>query len=182
MAVPDLSGSIFAGGGATVEEFQAEQWLPLPPEQVFPFFADPRNLERITPPWLGFKLVASSPRGVGEGALLHYRLRLHGIPVRWVSRIETWRENECFVDVQVKGPYALWHHAHVFTPSEGGTLLEDHIRYRLPGGFVGRVIAGSWVRRDVQSIFTHRQAVIAGIFPHQGTAAKSEEDPASRVV
>ena len=125
-----------------------EQWVPAPPEVVFPFFSDPRNLETLTPPWLGFS-VEDVPEGpMGEGVSIGYRLHLHGVPLRWRSRIIDWREGKSFSDVQERGPYALWHHTHRFIPSDGGTLLVDEVRFRLRGGALAMALLGPWVTRD----------------------------------
>ena len=101
-----------------------EQRLPAPPTEVFPFFADAGNLEAITPAWLRFAIVPPPPADVRAGALIEYRLRLHGIPVSWLTRIEEWVPGERFVDVQLRGPYALWHHTHEFEPDgDAHTLM-----------------------------------------------------------
>ena len=146
------------------ETFTASQWVARPAAEVFPFFANPINLERITPPWLGFRMLNASTDEICEGTTIDYALRIHGIPLRWRSRIESWKDQECFVDVQEKGPYAAWYHTHLFVEERGGTLLQDIVRYRLPGGWLGQQLAGRWVRRDVQGIFNYRQQVIAGLF------------------
>lgn len=134
--------------------------LPLPREVVFAFFADPRNLERLTPPWLRFRIQSPEPLPVGEGAVYDYTLRLHGIPLRWRTLITAWREGQRFEDLQVKGPYALWYHLHRFedTP-EGGTRMTDEVRYRLPFGWLG-ALALPFVKRDVERIFAWRQRAL----------------------
>ena len=110
------------------------QVLPGDPEEVFGFFADAFNLEAITPPWLRFRVVTPRPIEMAEGALIEYRLALHRVPVRWLTRIEAWEPGRRFVDVQIKGPYRLWHHTHTFEPADGGTLVRDRVRYALPLG------------------------------------------------
>lgn len=153
-----------------------EQWLPRPPEAVFPFYADAANLERITPPFLRFRVVGSSTPAVGEGTRLDYRLRLHGVPVAWRSIIEAWQPGRGFVDRQLRGPFALWHHAHTFTPQRGGTLVRDRVLYRLPGGALGRLLAGRLVRRDLARIFAFRRDATAALF-----AAAPDGDGEQRV-
>jgi len=152
-----------------------EQWLPQPPSEVFPFFADAYNLERITPPFLRFRVLGLSTPCVQEGTRIDYRLRLHGIPMRWQSCIDAWEPGRRFVDFQTRGPYALWHHTHIFTPLAGGTLMRDRVRYRLPLGALGDLVAGAWVARDVDAIFRHRWQAIARLFPVHGT----DDDPQS---
>ncbi len=142
---------------------EREQFVPLPPDEAFVFFADAHNLEQITPPFLRFRVLTPRPIPMGEGALIDYRLRLHGIPIRWKTRIEAWEPGVRFVDRQLRGPYALWHHTHTFEPAPGGTLLRDVVRYRLPFGLLGRLIERLFVRRDVEQIFAYRQEVIARV-------------------
>lgn len=142
------------------QTFTTTTVLPLPREAVFAFFADPRNLERLTPPWLAFQVLTPEPLPVGEGAVYDYALRLHGLPIRWRTLITAWQEGHGFEDLQVKGPYALWHHRHAFedTP-EGGTRMTDTVQYRLPFGWLG-ALALPWVRRDVARIFAYREDVL----------------------
>jgi hypothetical protein len=144
-------------GGGTDQELRAEQWLARPPEQVFPFFADPANLEKITPPFLRFRILGATTPRIGSGTLIDYALRLHGLPLRWQSRIESWQPNRVFVDVQTHGPYSLWHHTHEFEPADGGTVMRDRVRYRLPFGALGDLVAGGSVRRDLEAIFEFRR-------------------------
>src|SRR6185436_15246816 len=129
------------------------QLLEGTPDEVFPFFAEARNLERITPPWLHFH-VTSMPRELRQGALIEYRLKLHGVPIRWLTQIEEWAPGERFVDVQLRGPYALWHHTHEFEPAgDGQTLMRDTVRYALPLGPLGALAHRLFVKRDVERIF-----------------------------
>jgi ligand-binding SRPBCC domain-containing protein len=138
-----------------------EQWLPRPLAELFPFFADAANLERITPPWLGFHILTPPPVEMRQGALIDYRLRVRGIPLRWRTRIAVWEPPARFVDEQVRGPYRLWVHEHTFAEQEGGTLCRDHVRYAVPGGeLVHRLL----VRPDVERIFAWRQQVLRDLF------------------
>lgn len=140
--------------------FSVDHWVPRTREEVFRFFADPRNLERITPPWLRFRMLRQSTREIGKGTVLTYRLRIHGMPILWKSRIEEWKENEFFTDIQVKGPYARWNHMHMFEAKDGGTLIKDRVIYRLRFGWFGRLVAGRLVRRDLRRIFRYRGEAI----------------------
>ena len=134
-------------------EFQTELWLPLPPEELFPFFADAANLDTLTPPWLHFRIVTPSPIAMREGTLIDYRLRVHGIPLRWRTRINVWQPPHRFVDEQLHGPYRRWIHEHTFEARDGGTLARDLVRYAVPFDF----IAHRWlVRPDVEKIFEYR--------------------------
>jgi ligand-binding SRPBCC domain-containing protein len=142
-----------------VQRLQREQLVPRPVEEVFAFFGEARNLERITPPWLRFQVSTPEPIEMGPGTLIDYRLRLRGIPLRWTSRIEEWEPGRAFVDRQVRGPYRVWHHRHTFEPVDGGTLVRDEVHYALPLGRLG-AIALPLVRSDLRRIFDHRHRAV----------------------
>ena len=146
-----------------VHVLRREQRLPGPPEAVFPFFADARNLEAITPPLLRFRLVTPEPVEMGSGTFLQYALRLRGVPVRWDTLIQEWEPPHRFVDVQLRGPYALWEHTHTFEPAgEDAVVISDRVRYALPFGRLGELARRLFVRRDLDRIFDHRMRAIAG--------------------
>ena len=149
--------------GGTREKL-VEQWLPRAPGEIWPFFCDERNLEAITPDFLRFRVIGKSTAAIGEGTMIDYRLRLGGVPMGWQSRIEEWEPPRQFVDTQVKGPYARWHHRHEFFPLAGGTLMRDTVHYRLPVGLVGSVVAGCPVESTVDRIFAYRSERIAERF------------------
>jgi hypothetical protein len=148
--------------------FRAEQRVPVPREVAFAFFSAPTNLEAITPPWLRFRIVHQSTPELGEGTELVYRLRIHGLPLTWRSRIDDWRPNERFVDVQLNGPYAAWHHTHSFHDAGADTLIRDHVLYRLPLGRLGEWIGGRFVAADVRRIFAYRAAKILELLRPRG--------------
>ena len=133
-----------------------EQRLPRPPAEVFPFFADAGNLEAITPPWLSFRIVTPRPIEMRQGTLIEYRLRLHDLPIRWLTVIADWEPGVRFVDTQIRGPYALWHHTHEFEPDGDGTLMRDTVRYALPFGPFGLLAQRLFVARDLERIFDYR--------------------------
>jgi hypothetical protein len=134
-----------------------EQRLPGAPGEVFPFFADAGNLEAITPPSLRFSIVTPRPIEMRAGALIEYRLRLRGAPISWLTRIEEWEPGVRFVDMQLRGPYALWQHTHEFEPDgAGGTRMRDTVRYALPGGPLGALPHALFVRRELAAIFDFR--------------------------
>jgi ligand-binding SRPBCC domain-containing protein len=114
-----------------------EVWLPQPLEEVFSFFSDARNLERLTPPWLRFEVLTPGAGSVRSGMLIDYRLRLHGFPIRWRSEITAWEPPHRFVDEQRHGPYRRWVHEHTFEASKGGTLAVDKCRVRGLGRVIG---------------------------------------------
>ena len=144
-----------------VHVLQREQVLPGSPDEVFPFFADARNLEAITPPLLRFEVVTPEPIEMGVGALIQYRLRLHRVPIRWLTRIEAWDPPHRFVDVQVSGPYGLWHHTHTFVPDGETTIMTDVVRYAIGFGPLGALAHRLFVRHDVEAIFDFRRQALA---------------------
>jgi ligand-binding SRPBCC domain-containing protein len=145
-----------------VHVFERHQQLPAPPDVVFPFFADARNLEAITPPLLRFRVVTPEPIVMRPGTLIQYRLRLHGVPVNWLTTIQEWDPPHRFVDVQLRGPYALWHHTHdLRADGAGGTVMRDTIRYAIGFGPLGELAHRLVVRRDLEAIFAFRHAAVA---------------------
>lgn len=126
-------------------------------EDVFPFFSDPANLESLTPPWLGFRIVGATDAPVRLGTRIRYRLRLNGIPLRWESVISAYEPGRMFADEQVRGPYRSWYHRHLFRPVEGGVEIEDLVDYELPLGVIGRLAHALIVRRQLRQIFDFRQ-------------------------
>lgn len=141
---------------------EREQKLPISRSEVFDFFGDAFNLERITPGFLNFRILSARPIKMAAGTLIEYRLSLYGIPFKWRTRIESWTPDESFVDLQIKGPYALWRHTHTF--EELGpklTLMRDVVQYRIPFGLLGRFAHWLFVRRMLESIFDYRAEATA---------------------
>lgn len=157
----DLQGSL---------RFRAYQWVPRTIDTVFPFFSEAKNLEAITPEFLNFKIKKQSTPDVREGTLIDYRLKIHGVPAGWRTRIDVWEPGKRFVDTQLKGPYSKWYHTHDFEPLRGGTMLTDTVLYRLPFGRLGEIFAGAFVKKDVGQIFAHRRKVIAERFGDRSEA------------
>jgi ligand-binding SRPBCC domain-containing protein len=134
--------------------------------EVFSFFKSPVNLQVITPPWLGFRVMQSPDTEVREGTHIAYRLRLHGVPIRWESRITEFQENTMFADEQLVGPYRYWYHRHLFRSVPGGVVIEDDVQYQLPFGVLGQIAHAAFVRRQLGQIFDYRAQVIAARFPY----------------
>lgn len=145
----------------TVREYKAELWLPLPPEEVFRFFGEAANLDAITPPWLNFRILTPLPIVMREGRLIDYRLRVHGLPMRWRTRICAWQPPHRFVDEQLRGPYRQWIHEHTFEPRNGGTLARDVVRYAVP---FDALLHRWFVRPDIEKIFEFRAAELKRLF------------------
>jgi hypothetical protein len=144
-----------------IHTLMREQLLDGTPDQVFDFFGDAHNLEAITPPLLRFTVITPRPIPMAVGTLIEYRLRIHGLPVRWQTLIQDWVPGVRFVDAQLRGPYALWHHTHTFEPAPGGrTLMRDTVRYAIGFGPFGDLAHRAFVARDVAAIFDHRARVL----------------------
>jgi ligand-binding SRPBCC domain-containing protein len=134
-------------------ELRSDVVAAVAPDVAFAFFADAWNLELITPPWLNFRIRTPRPLAMREGAMLDYRIRLHGVPIPWRTRIDVWEPGVRFVDRQVLGPYRWWRHEHRFESVDGGTRVVDHVEYLPRVAWLSR----GWVRRDVERIFAYRQ-------------------------
>lgn len=162
-----------------VRRLDSELWLPCELEDVYAFFADARNLERITPPWLKFEVLTPAPITMKPGARIDYRLRVHGLPLRWQSEITAWEPPFRFVDEQVRGPYRMWKHEHHFEEKDGGTLCLDRVHYAVPGG---AILDRLFVRRDLDHIFQFRRRRLQEIFAEVQSdgaeeSASSQETP-----
>ena len=136
-------------------------WLPRSRAEIFEFFSNPGNLDRLTPAWLKFAILTPATSQIKQGALLDYRLRLHGIPIRWQSEIAVWEPPHRFVDRQTKGPYSLWLHEHTFEDRENGTLVGDNVEYAVPGGII---VQKFLVAPDIERIFNYRHKVLTELF------------------
>lgn len=144
--------------------FSRAQLVHFPLEETFAFFSDPRNLELLTPAFLHFEFRREPPLVVEPGAILEYRLRLYGVPINWRTRIESVEPPRKFVDVQEKGPYALWRHTHTFRDLGGAsTEMTDRVEYAVPFGFVGEFANRIFVRRSLRQIFDYRQSELASV-------------------
>jgi ligand-binding SRPBCC domain-containing protein len=146
-----------------VHRLERRQYLARPLEQVFAFFAEARNLERITPRFLRFQMLTPEPVEMAPGTLIDYRLILHGIPFGWSSQIEVWEPGRQFVDRSVRGPFSLWHHRHRFAAAGEGTIVSDELHYAPPFGGLGELAQPLFVARDLDRIFDHRQAAVERI-------------------
>mgnify|MGYP001310348118 CR=1 FL=1 len=145
-------------------EYQSELWLPLPPEALFPFFSDAGNLEQITPPWLHFRVLTPKPIEMKEGALIDYRLKVHGLPMKWRTRINCWDPPHRFEDEQLRGPYRKWVHEHTFEERDGGTVVRDRVEYATPFDWL---VHGILVRPDIERIFDYRTKALRKRFDEQ---------------
>jgi ligand-binding SRPBCC domain-containing protein len=137
--------------------FEESQQLAQPRDRVYGFFSNAANLSRVTPPWLDFEILTPAPITMDVGAIIDYRLRIHGIPIRWRTEITVWEPPIRFVDRQIRGPYQLWVHEHRFEEHDGGTIMTDRVEYLPRGWVLAPLINALFVRRDIRRIFDYRR-------------------------
>jgi len=141
----------------SVHTLERELFVKQPLEKVFDFFSRADNLEKITPPWMHFKILTPLPIAMQAGTLIEYSIKVRGLPLRWRTLIDVWNPPYEFVDTQVKGPYKLWHHTHKFKEMSNGTSIVDVVRYELPFGPLGTLAHKLQVSGDVRKIFDYRE-------------------------
>lgn len=145
-------------------ELRSELVVPAGIDETFAFFEDPRNLSRITPPWLNFRIRTPEPLIMRLGAEFDYTIRWLGLPLPWKTLITAYEPPRRFVDEQARGPYRLWRHTHTFEETLEGTKVLDHVAYALPFGPLGKLAHWLAVRRQLEEIFAYRRRVLRQIF------------------
>jgi len=145
-------------------ELTWEQFIDQPIDKVFNYFSHPENLEEITPPRLKFTILTPRPIPMEKGSLIDYTIRILGFPVHWRTLITSYNPPHGFVDEQIKGPYVIWHHRHSFKDINGGTMIQDTIRYAIPLGIIGRFLNFIWIQKDLKDIFAYRKIIISNKF------------------
>jgi ligand-binding SRPBCC domain-containing protein len=144
-----------------MHRLRSEQWVPVGRNDAFGFFAEAGNLQALTPPSLQFTILTPLPIRMGVGTLIRYRLRIFGLPIGWLTRIEEWRPGKGFTDIQLRGPYARWIHTHTFTGGDGGTWVRDEVEYALPLAPASNPLHAAFVRPMLERIFAYRRDAIA---------------------
>ena len=143
---------------------EREQRIDRPLEEVFDFFSKPDNLAKITPSTVGFRILTPTPIAMQTGTVIDYTIKVFGFRRYWTTLITNYTPPHSFVDVQLKGPYEFWHHTHSFEAVGQATLMKDSVRYVMPLGFLGQLAHELIVKRQLRSIFDHRERVIAEYF------------------
>lgn len=145
---------------------EREQFLPISVAEAWKFFSTPRNLAKITPPDMGFEILAPfNDEPMYSGQLINYRVRpVLGIPMNWTTKIGEVKHGEFFTDTQLKGPYSLWEHLHTFEEKDGGVLMKDKVEYALPLGILGRIAHSIFVKSRLEQIFDYRVDVLKKTF------------------
>ena len=167
---PSESTEITRAASGRGYRLETSQFLPCARQRVFEFFSDAFQLQTLTPGWMHFSVLTPAPIHLAAGTLIDYRLRVHGVPLRWQSCISVWQPPYRFVDEQLRGPYRRWHHEHVFEEVAGGTLCRDIVDYDVPGG---SIIHALFVRPDLVKIFAFRQQKLREIFGAAGDSSRS---------
>ena len=144
----------------STHRIERAQLVPLPRDDAFAFFADASNLEALTPPWLGFRILTALPIEMQRGTKIEYALSLHRVPVRWRTEIVEWLPGRRFVDTQLKGPFRLWEHTHEFEERRDGTVIRDTVIYRMPYGPLGAIAHRISTARDLDRVFDYRHAAV----------------------
>jgi ligand-binding SRPBCC domain-containing protein len=162
--IDQAMSDIYQNEDYLVQNLSVAQFIPSDVGTVFNFFSEAKNLEKITPDFLNFKVEKMSTSNIQKNTIIDYKLKIHGFPAKWQTEITDWLPNKKFVDFQNKGPYSLWHHTHSFTQVKEGTLIEDRVKYKIPGHLVGLLFLGAFIKKDVTAIFKYRISIIKNVF------------------
>lgn len=153
----------------TLHHLAQEQILPITLDEAWDFFSSPRNLDSITPPELGFRIVHCPSEKMHDGQIIEYRVKVApAVWVPWVTEIKAVKERHSFVDEQRAGPYKFWHHRHVFEETDGGVKASDLVHYALPFGPAGAIAHAVFVRSKLERIFSYRREILAERFAAPG--------------
>lgn len=148
-----------------IYKLHTKQKLPITVDEAWTFLSDPKNLKRITPDYMGFKILSGDDRAMYPGQIIEYIVTpVLGIPAKWVTEITHVVDRQFFVDEQRFGPYALWHHKHFIQPIEGGVIMEDIVHYKLPLGLLGQLAHPFIVKPKLKEIFDHREQTLKKLF------------------
>jgi len=144
--------------------FKQEMTIDKPIEEVFSFFSNAENLNKLTPPILDFKILTPLPIAMKRGALIDYKIKLNGIVFKWKTKITAWEPNKRFEDTQLKGPYKVWIHEHLFEVVNGKVKMTDTVTYEAPGGFLEPLINKFYISKKVAEIFEFRTKMLEEFF------------------
>lgn len=135
-----------------------------PLSEVFEFFSNAENLNKITPPDMQFKILTPLPIIIKKGTLIDYKIKVNGIPFNWQTEISEWEPNKRFIDKQLKGPYRVWIHEHTFEEKDGKTIMNDHVQFLSPGWFLEPIINKLFIEKKVKGIFAYREKILTNLF------------------
>jgi ligand-binding SRPBCC domain-containing protein len=149
----------------SVYQLHRKQFLPISIEEAWSFFSSPKNLQTITPAYMGFVIKSGADSAMYAGQLITYTVSpVLGIPMGWVTEITHVDSPNYFVDNQRFGPYAMWHHKHFFKAVENGVEMEDIVDYKLPLGFLGSIAHALFVKNKLNQIFDYREKKLTELF------------------
>jgi ligand-binding SRPBCC domain-containing protein len=152
-------------------QLKRTQFIPTDLQTCWDFFSSPKNLQTITPAYMGFDVLTYVPEEMYEGLMIAYKIKpIFRIPMNWVTEIKYVHDLSFFVDEQRYGPYKMWHHEHHFKAVEGGVEMTDIVSYELPLGFIGRFFHPFIVKKKLEDIFDYRFQKVAELFgelPHK---------------
>ena len=140
------------------------QVIPAARDEIFTFFEEPRNLGKMTPGRMGFRILKMDDPPMRPGFRIKYRIKVFGAPIRWLTTLSEYEPGRRFVDEQTTGPYAFWRHEHLFEDAEGGTLMRDRVQYKLPFGILGNAVQKLIVARELERIFDYRAQRMEELF------------------
>ncbi len=144
--------------------YQQVTYINRPLYEVFDFFSKAENLNKLTPPILDFKILTPMPIKMGTGTLIDYKIKLNGISFFWKTKITAWENNKRFEDTQIKGPYKIWIHEHLFEEIGGQVKMTDTVQYQSPGWILEPLINKLYIRRKVEEIFSFRNQELDKLF------------------
>jgi|TARA_B110000211_G_C14041747_1_gene537099 ligand-binding SRPBCC domain-containing protein len=148
-----------------IYRFKKSQLLPITINEAWDFLSDPNNLKKITPEYMGFKILEKEDTKMYAGQIIQYIVTpILGIPTKWVTEITHVKDKSYFVDEQRFGPYSLWHHKHFIKEVDGGIEMLDIIDYKIPLGFIGRLANPILVKPKLNEIFNYRKQKLIKLF------------------
>lgn len=155
-----------------IYQLKREQQLDCSLEDAWAFFSTPRNLDRLTPDSVGFKITHCDSETVHEGQIIGYKVKVAPlIWVTWLTEITRVDAPNSFVDDQRIGPYKVWHHTHRFKEHDGGVLMTDEVTYVMPLGILGRIAHALFVKRQLRHIFDERGRLCQEILNAESASA-----------
>jgi ligand-binding SRPBCC domain-containing protein len=148
-----------------IYRLQSKQNLPISKKEAWEFLSNPKNLKIITPEYMSFDIISGADRPMFAGQIIQYLVTpIFSIKTKWVSEITHVVEGEYFVDVQLFGPYSLWHHKHFIKEIPGGVEMEDIIDYKVPLGILGQLVHPFIVKPKLEEIFKYRRKKLIALF------------------
>lgn len=148
-----------------IYSLHSKQKLPISKNEAWDFLSNPKNLQKIMPTTMGFEILSGAERPMYTGQILQYNVTpFKGFSTKWVTEITHVQKPDYFVDVQLYGPYALWHHKHFIHETEGGVEMEDIVHYKVPLGILGQLVHPFIVKPKLDEIFNHRKEALETLF------------------